>query len=71
MQTLFYSKSTVSSVSKVIFFCVCSVGRKESQAAKLHCILCYFERAALDKCNLSAVITFRRQVKVFVHVSYG
>ena len=41
---------------------VYSESRMVTQAAKLKCILCYFRRVAEDKCNLSSVITLRRQV---------
>ena len=39
-----------------------SEGRRRSQAAKLKCILSYFNRAAEEKCDLDGVITLRRQV---------
>lgn len=45
------------------FHCCRSVSKKREQAEKLHCILCYFDRVASDKCNLSGVITYRRQVR--------
>ena len=44
--------------------CVCSEGRMATQAAKLKCVLCYFQRVAEDRCNLSSVITLRRQVQL-------
>ena len=43
---------------------VCSEGRMATQAAKLKCVLCYFQRVAEDRCNLSSVITLRRQVQL-------
>ena len=49
-----------------LFLCVyiCSEGRMATQAAKLKCVLCYFQRVAEDRCNLSSVITLRRQVQL-------
>lgn len=40
-------------------------GKKKMQAEKLRCILSYFYRAASDRCNLSGVITYRRQVLAY------